>query len=74
VTATNVPTSTSATTPTRSFHLAADGRTEVLSGMWEMNMEHIPLAAHPHAFWWMFGIQLAVGVVLLVILRLWKLL
>jgi Mg2+ and Co2+ transporter CorA len=46
----------------------------VLSGMWGMNMEHIPLAAYPHAFWWMFGIQLAVGVMLLFILRLWKLL
>ena len=46
----------------------------VLSGMWGMNMEHIPLAAYPHAFWWMFGIQLGLGVVLLAILRLWKLL
>jgi hypothetical protein len=35
---------------------------------------HIPLAAHPDAFWWMFGIQLAVGVMLPVILRLWILL
>lgn len=46
----------------------------VLSGMWGMNVQHIPLAAYPHAFWWMFGIQLGLGVVLLVTLRLWKLL
>ena len=46
----------------------------VLSGMWGMNMSHIPLSAHPNAFWWMFGIQLGLGVVLLAILRLRKLL
>jgi Mg2+ and Co2+ transporter CorA len=39
-----------------------------------MNFQNIPLATHPHAFWWMFGIQLAVGLVLLIILRYWKLL
>jgi magnesium transporter len=46
----------------------------VLSGMWGMNFQHLPLSDHPNAFWWMFGIQLAVGLVLLVILRIWKLL
>jgi len=46
----------------------------VLSGMWGMNFQHIPLSDHPHAFWWMFGIQFLVGLVLLVILRIWKLL
>jgi magnesium transporter len=46
----------------------------VLSGMWGMNFQNIPLASHPHAFWWMFGIQLAVGLALLIILRYWKLL
>jgi magnesium transporter len=46
----------------------------VLSGMWGMNVQHIPLADHPHAFWWMFGIQLALGLVLLGVLRFWKLL
>ena len=46
----------------------------VLSGMWGMNFQNIPLATHPHAFWWMFGIQLVVGLLLLLILRLWKLL
>lgn len=37
-------------------------------------MQHIPLSTYPHAFWWMFGIQLTVGIALLAILRLWKLL
>jgi magnesium transporter len=46
----------------------------VLSGMWGMNFQNLPLSDHPHAFWWMFGIQLAVGLILLAILRLWKLL
>jgi magnesium transporter len=45
----------------------------VISGMWGMNFQHIPLSAQPHAFWWMLGLQLAVGVILLVILRFWKL-
>ena len=46
----------------------------VLSGMWGMNFQNLPLSDHPHAFWWMFGIQLAVGLILLAILRFWKLL
>ena len=46
----------------------------VLSGMWGMNVLHIPLAQNPHAFWWMFGIQLGLGLVLLAVLRFWKLL
>ena len=46
----------------------------VLSGMWGMNFQDIPLASHPHAFWWMFVIQLVVGLLLLAILRFWKLL
>jgi magnesium transporter len=46
----------------------------VISGMWGMNVEHIPLSGHPHAFWWMLGIQLGLGFLLLMILRLWKLL
>ena len=45
----------------------------VISGMWGMNVQHIPLSAHPHAFWWMLGIQLGLGIVLLFILRFWKL-
>jgi magnesium transporter len=46
----------------------------VVSGMWGMNFQHIPLSGHPNAFWWMLAIQVVLGVVLLVILRIWKLL
>jgi magnesium transporter len=46
----------------------------VISGMWGMNVKQIPLADHPHAFWWMLGVQLLLGAVLLVLLRLRNLL
>src|SRR5678815_3908889 len=46
----------------------------VLSGMWGMNFQHIPLSAQPHAFWLSLALQLVIGVGLLIILRLWKLL
>jgi magnesium transporter len=46
----------------------------VISGMWGMNFQHIPLSDYPHAFWLMLGLQLAVGVILVLILRFWKLL
>lgn len=46
----------------------------VISGMWGMNVQHIPLAAYPHAFWWMLVLQLSLGVLLLAILRFRKLL
>lgn len=46
----------------------------VISGMWGMNFLHIPLSTQPHAFWWMLGVQVGLGVVLLVVLRLRKLL
>lgn len=42
----------------------------VISGMWGMNVASIPLAQHPHAFWWMLGLQAAIGLALLLILRL----
>src|SRR5262245_26998766 len=45
----------------------------VISGMWGMNFQHIPLSDQPHAFWWMLGIQLGIGVVLLLILHFRKL-
>lgn len=45
----------------------------VISGMWGMNFQHIPLSAHPHAFWWMLALQLALGAILLVILRVLRL-
>ena len=41
----------------------------VISGMWGMNVANIPLAQHPHAFWWMLGMQTAIGLVLLAVLR-----
>jgi magnesium transporter len=46
----------------------------VISGMWGMNVQHIPFASRPDAFWWMLGFQVAFGLLLLGILRLWKLL
>jgi magnesium transporter len=46
----------------------------VVSGMWGMNFQHIPLSDYPHAFWLMLGLQLAVGLLLVLILRFWKLL
>lgn len=46
----------------------------VISGMWGMNFQHIPLSAQPHAFWWMLGVQVGLGLVLLLILRFRKLL
>ena len=46
----------------------------VVSGMWGMNFEKIPLATYPHGFWWMFGLQLSIGLLLWAILRIWKLL
>ena len=41
----------------------------VISGMWGMNFQHIPLYAHPHAFWWMLGVQVGIGLILLIVLR-----
>ena len=46
----------------------------VISGMWGMNFQHIPLSDYPHAFWLMLGLQLGVGILLVLILRIWKLL
>jgi magnesium transporter len=46
----------------------------VISGMWGMNVANIPLSQHPHAFWWMLGLQTAIGIALLLILRLRRLL
>src|SRR5689334_18859696 len=41
----------------------------VISGMWGMNFQHIPLYAHPHAFWWMLGAQVGIGLILRFVLR-----
>ena len=45
----------------------------VISGMWGMNFEHIPLHDHPGGFWLMLVIQAGLGVGLLAMLRRWKL-
>jgi magnesium transporter len=43
----------------------------VVAGMWGMNFQRIPLARHPHGFWLMLALQLALGAGLLVLLR-WR--
>jgi len=43
----------------------------VISGMWGMNFGRIPLQGYPHGFLLMVILQLALGVVLVAILR-WK--
>jgi magnesium transporter len=43
----------------------------VISGMWGMNFDRIPLAGYPHGFWVMLVLQLAIGVGLVALLR-WK--
>jgi magnesium transporter len=40
----------------------------VVSGMWGMNFQHIPLADNPLGFWLMLALQLAIGGVLLFLL------
>ena len=46
----------------------------VISGMWGMNFREIPLAEHPHAFWWMLALQLGLGAIFLIVLRVKRLL
>ena len=46
----------------------------VISGMWGMNFARIPLADHPMGFWILLGGQLAIGLLLLLALRLLRLL
>ena len=45
----------------------------VVSGMWGMNFEKIPLSAHPHGFWIMLGAQLGLSAFLVWLLRRWGL-
>ena len=40
----------------------------VVSGMWGMNFQHIPLSGNPLGFWIMLALQLGIGGLLLVIL------
>jgi magnesium transporter len=46
----------------------------IVSGMWGMNFQHIPLATHPYGFWILLGLQLAIGLALLALLRLRRIL
>jgi Mg2+ and Co2+ transporter CorA len=41
----------------------------VIGGMWGMTFEHVPLSHRPHGFWLMLALQLAIGVLLLIVLR-----
>jgi magnesium transporter len=43
----------------------------VVSGMWGMNFDNIPLAHSPHGFWDMLVLQLALGALLVAFLR-WR--
>ncbi len=43
----------------------------VISGMWGMNFEAIPLSHHANGFWLMVAVQLGIGLALVAILR-WK--
>ncbi len=36
----------------------------VISGMYGMNFQHIPLSAHPHGFWILLGAQIGLGLAL----------
>ena len=45
----------------------------VVSGMWGMNFEHIPMSSHPHGFWIMLAVQLGLGAFLVWLLRKWSL-
>ena len=46
----------------------------VVSGMWGMNFDNIPLAHNPYGFWIMLVVQLGLGALFLMILRKWRLL
>lgn len=43
----------------------------VISGMWGMNVAHIPLQQHAHGFAILLGVQLALGIALVLLLR-WR--
>ena len=41
----------------------------VVSGMWGMNFDDVPLSHSPHGFWWMLVLQLGLGGALILLLR-----
>lgn len=43
----------------------------IVSGMWGMNFDVVPLAHHPYGFWLLVGLQLAIAAAMLGILR-WR--
>ena len=43
----------------------------IMSGMWGMNVDNIPLQHHAHAFLLLLGLQLAIGASLLIVLK-WR--
>jgi magnesium transporter len=43
----------------------------IVSGMWGMNFDRIPLASHPYGFWILLGLQLLIAAVILGVLR-WR--
>lgn len=43
----------------------------IVSGMWGMNFDRIPLASHPYGFWILLGMQLLIAAVILGVLR-WR--
>ncbi len=43
----------------------------VISGMWGMNFEQIPLSHTPHGFWYMLALQLGLGAALVALLK-WR--
>jgi magnesium transporter len=44
----------------------------VVSGMWGMNFEHIPLSAWPSGFWIMLVAQIALGILVVALLRFFR--
>ncbi len=46
----------------------------IVSGMWGMNFERVPLSAHPHGFWLLLGAQCLIAVLLVVVLKALRLL
>ena len=43
----------------------------IVSGMWGMNFDRVPLAHHPYGFWLLVGVQLAIAFALVALLR-WR--
>ena len=46
----------------------------IVSGMWGMNFQHIPLSDWPHGFWFMLVLQTVLGILLIIALKAKKLL